>query len=56
MGKAKQSTIMKWMDETDMYGSKVYSYNFEGRQNINSIMGVIASLVVYAFAISFFVG
>jgi len=50
MAKGKQSSMIKWMDNLDMYGSKVYSYNFEGRKNINSIMGCIASIGVYIFA------
>jgi len=47
--------MQKWMDSTDLYGSKVYSYNFEGRQNINSLMGTIVSVGVYVFILRFFV-
>jgi hypothetical protein len=38
--------VQRWMDSTDMYGSTVYSYNFEGRKNINSLMGTIISIIV----------
>ena len=43
------------MDEYDMYGSKVYSYNFEGRTNINSVISSIVSLFVYIFVLKFLV-
>jgi len=42
------------MDSLDLYGSKVYAYNFEGRTNINSLMGVIVSVLVYIFILNFF--
>ena len=48
-------TVMAQMDKWDMYGSKVYTYNFEGRSNINSLMGVITSILVYIFVINFLV-
>jgi len=53
MGKAKQSSMQNCMDSIDLYGSKVYSYNFEGRQNINSLMGTLVSIGVYLFIIIF---
>ena len=43
------------MDSLDLYGSKVYTYNFEGRKNINSLIGVITSVGVYLFILNFFV-
>jgi hypothetical protein len=47
--------VMKKMDDLDMYGSSVYSYNFEGRENINSLMGTIVSIVVYIFTLKFLI-
>jgi hypothetical protein len=43
--------VQKFMDDQDMYGSKVYNYNFEGRSNINSLMGFLISIIVYIFVI-----
>lgn len=43
------------MDKWDLYGSKVYTYNFEGRKNINSLMGTIVSVGVYIFILKFFI-
>jgi hypothetical protein len=43
------------MDDNDMYGSKVYSYNFEGRSNISSTIGVLVSIIVNIFMIKFLV-
>ena len=37
-----------------MFGSKVYSYNFEGRTSVHSVMGVICSVWVRLFALYFF--
>ena len=47
--------VQKWMDEQDMYGSTVYAYNFEGRSNINSLMGTIVSIIVYIFTLKFLI-
>jgi hypothetical protein len=55
MGKHKTSAGVKRMDSLDLYGSKVYTYNFEGRKNINSTIGVIVSVAVYLFILNFFV-
>jgi hypothetical protein len=53
MGKAKQGSFEGIKDDLDLYGSKVYAYNFEGRTNINSLMGVIVSIIVYVFITNF---
>lgn len=36
-----------------MYGSKVHAYNFEGRTNLNSTLGVICSIIVNILTIKF---
>jgi hypothetical protein len=53
MGKAKMGAYEGLKDDIDLYGSKVYSYNFEGRSNINSLMGVVVSIAVYLFILNF---
>ena len=42
------------MDSFDMFGTRVYSYNFEGRESVHSVMGVMCSCIVRLFALYFF--
>ena len=43
----------KFLDKIDLYGTGVYSYNFEGRNKVHSVMGVFISLGVWVFIIYF---
>ena len=50
MGRSYEKMADKW----DMFGTKVYSYNFEGRESVHSIMGVMCSTIVRLIALYFF--
>jgi len=55
MGKKnrKTTTSDKFFDWFDLYGSKVYQSNFEGRKNLNSGAGVGCSCFVYCFMLMY---
>jgi hypothetical protein len=45
--------LQDWGDKLDMFGTSVYTYNFEGRNNVHSLMGVFCSIFVRCFALFF---
>jgi len=47
----KTTTMDKFLDKVDLYGSVVMQQNFEGRKAVHSSVGVAFSILVYFFMV-----
>ena len=45
----KRTSLSTWLDNFDMFGASVKSFNFEGRHNMHTSCGVLCSFILYLF-------
>ena len=48
-----QVRMQGWFDSFDMYGSKISQFNFDGRDNIHSPVGIFCTILTLFFLITF---